>query len=100
MSGVEIFNALEAVWWIALAGLAAIFGGRARGMTPGRRFALSVFLALFGVSDAIEVFTGAWSNPPALLVLKAICLGVLVATAALIYGARWRKAQPGTQGES
>ncbi len=96
MGGVAIFNALEAVWWFALAALAATWGGRARGMTPHRQWALTTFLALFGVSDAIEVFTGAWWNPPALLILKAICLCGLISTAWLIYRERWRKAEPAT----
>jgi hypothetical protein len=96
MGGVEIFNALEAVWWFALAALAAAIGGRARGMTPRRQGALTTFLALFGVSDAIEVFTGAWWNPPALLVLKALCLGGLIGTAWLIYRERWRRAETAT----
>ena len=99
MGSVEIFNALEAVWWFTLASLAALFGGQARGVTPFRRVLLTVFLALFGVSDTIEVFTGAWWNPPALLVLKAVCLSALIGTAWLIYRDRWRKRQPPTTGE-
>jgi hypothetical protein len=94
MGSVEIFNTVESVWWFALALLAAALGGRARGVTPSQRMALTVFLALFGLSDAIEVFTGAWWNPPALLVLKAICLCGLIVTAWLIYRERWRKTPP------
>src|SRR5262245_61676498 len=100
LGNVEIFNALEAAWWFVLAGLAANFGRYARGVTPGRQGALVAFLALFGVSDAIEVFTGAWWNPPALLMLKAICLSGLTATAGLIYGERWRKRKTGVVSDS
>ena len=91
IEGVGIFNALEAAWWLVLAALAVTFGGRARGVTPRRRMSLTLFLTLFGISDAIEVFTGGWRNPPALLVLKAFCLCGLAATAWLIFGERWRK---------
>jgi hypothetical protein len=91
MGSVEVFNIVEAAWWLVLATLAAVLGGRARGVTPYRRFSLTVFLALFGLSDAIEVFTGAWWNPPALLMLKAVCLGGLTVTVWLIYRDRWRK---------
>jgi hypothetical protein len=92
MGVVEIFNAAEAAFWILLAVLAATFGARARGMTPRRQWALVVFLALFGVSDVVEVFTGAWWNPPVLLALKAVCLCGLIITAWLIYRERWRQA--------
>lgn len=94
MGGIEIFNAAEAAWWFLLAALAAAFGAGARGMTPRRQWALLTFLTLFGVSDVVEVFTGAWWNPPALLLLKAVCLCGLMVTAWTIFGERWRKAQP------
>jgi hypothetical protein len=84
---------LEAVFWFVLAVLAAGFGRRAKGETRGRQVALVTFLAAFGVSDIIEVFTGAWWSPPALLILKAVCLFGLIRTAWLIYGSRWRKAE-------
>lgn len=93
MSGEQIFNAFEAAWWFVLAALAAGFGRRAKGVTRGRQIALVIFLAAFGVSDVIEVFTGAWWSPPALLVLKAVCLFGLIGTAWLIYGSRWRKTE-------
>lgn len=35
-------------------------------------------LVAFGVSDIIEIYTGAWYNPPALLVLKAVCIVALL----------------------
>lgn len=92
MGSVEIFNAAEAAWWFLLAALAASFGTRARGMSLGRQLSLVLFLVLFGLSDGIEVFTGAWWNPLALLVLKAVCLTGLTVTAWLIFRERWRKA--------
>ena len=91
MLAIQIFNALEAGFWFLLAGLAATLGHRTHGFTRPRQISLSVFLFAFGVSDAIEVFTGAWWKPPQLLILKAICLIGLVSTAALIYAARWQR---------
>ena len=89
MQAVEIFNAVEAVFWIGLAGLSAVFGRGTRGFTARRQGALVVFLAGFGISDIIEVFTGAWWKPVGLLVLKGACLSGLIVTAFLIYRARW-----------
>jgi hypothetical protein len=90
MSAVDWFNAVEAAFWIGLAVLTAALGHRARGFTPRTQVATVIFLAAFGVSDIIEVYTGAWWQPPALLLFKAICLLGLVLCAAAVYGRRWR----------
>ncbi len=37
-----------------------------------------VVVFLFGVSDVIEFFTGAWWKPPALIVFKAVCVTGIV----------------------
>jgi len=87
--GVQVFNALEAAFWLVLALLTAALGHRARGFTPRRQFALSIFLLGFGISDIIEVFTGAWWKPLSLLVLKSVCLTGLCVTAGLVYYTRW-----------
>jgi len=89
MSGLQIFNALEAVFWLSLAALSGIVGHRARGFTRRRQIALTMFLAAFGVSDIWEVFAGSWWRPASLLILKAICLIGLTITAILIYRTRW-----------
>jgi hypothetical protein len=93
MTGVDWFNATEAVFWIALAVLTALFGRGTRGFTSRTQAATVVFLAAFGVSDIIELYTGAWWEPPALLVFKALCLTGLVLCASVIYGRRWRGRQ-------
>jgi len=51
-----------------------VFGGRVRGMTPRLRILLSVSFLAFGISDLIELSTGAWWRPPGLLVFKGVCL--------------------------
>jgi hypothetical protein len=89
MSGVQIFNAAEAAFWFALAGLTAAFGLPTRGFTPRRQISLIVFLALFGLSDIWEIFSGSWWQPLPLLVLKATCFVGLCITAGFIYRSRW-----------
>lgn len=74
----EVFNACEGVWWLLLAGYV---GWRWRQAAAGpRRLSqiTAVLLALFSVSDFIEVRTGAWWRPWPLLVLKALCVCGLV----------------------
>ena len=90
MLAAQIFNGLEAAFWLALAALAATVRRPVRGLTCGRQAALVMFLAAFGASDIWELAT-AWRQPPAMLAFKAVCLLGLAVTAALIYGARWRR---------
>ena len=93
MIGVQLFNALEAAFWFVLAILAVTRGRQVRGFTPGRQLALCLFLAAFGASDLWEIFSGGWWQPPALLAFKVVCFSGLAATAALVYGTRWRAAK-------
>ncbi len=76
----ETFNLFEAILWFlmalflsgwALSGKAAI--GQKKVV-----LLLSGILVLFGISDLIEMRTGAWWQPVSLLVLKAVCvLGIV-----------------------
>ena len=72
------FNAVEAAFWIAMGGVLAF---RTRSM-PARFRRLSgvaaIALICFGITDVIEVFTGAWYEPVALLAFNAICLATLL----------------------
>ncbi len=88
MLGVQIFNALEAAFWLVLAALAATKARRVRGFTPPRQLAMAVFLAAFRISDIWEIFSGGWWTPPALFVLKAVCFAGLAITASFIYAER------------
>jgi len=74
MTIVDLFNGVEAAFWFGLA--VFVFWRFGRAGAPHRRLALqsSLWLLLFAVSDVIEVFTGAWSRPLGLLVLKGVCL--------------------------
>ena len=99
MIGVQIFNALEALFWLVLAALAATKARQVRGFTPRRQLAMAVFLAAFGISDIWEIFSGGWWTPPALFVFKAICFSGLAITAAFIYAERWRRAPSASPGQ-
>ena len=90
MDGVQIFNGIEAAFWMLLAICAAATGHRTMGFTPPRQLALIIILVGFGISDIWEIYSGAWWQPTYLLLLKATCLMGLTVTAALIYAARWR----------
>ena len=72
-------NVIEGVFWIAIAG---IIHGRARAETDQqlRKIAGRTTFTFFwfGVSDFIEVGTGAWYRPIWLLLMKAACVAVLV----------------------
>lgn len=74
MTIVDLFNGFEAAFWFGLAGF--VFWRFGRAGSPMRRLALQAtgWLLLFGVSDVIEVFTGAWWRPLGLLILKGACL--------------------------
>ena len=83
---VSSFNLVEGLFWLVVAaGFArAAVGAGAR--TPKVFAAASAVLALFGVSDFVEIHTGAWWRPWWLLVWKGLCLAILVALYVL-----WRK---------
>jgi hypothetical protein len=74
-----IFNGSEAILWTGLAGFVAWRYRNAE--WPIRRLSrgAGALLLLFGVSDVIEIQTGAWWRPVGLLMLKAFCVcGLLV----------------------
>jgi hypothetical protein len=86
----DIFNACEAVLWMVVAIAVAVRYVRRGTASRTRRVAIvtAVFLVLFGVSDVIEMQTGAWWRPPGLLALKAFCLIGLVVCFSLLV--RWK----------
>ena len=65
-------NLIEAGVWFVVAGVVAW-----RAKRPG----LAVAVMLFGVSDLVEIWSGAWWRPWWLLVWKAACLAVMVPAA-------------------
>ena len=72
----EAANYVEAAVWVGMAGWCAFRGVRAR---IGRMGVLAAALVMFGLSDVVEVRTGAWYRPWWLLVWKGVCLVTIVA---------------------
>lgn len=90
MTLADLYNAVEALLWFCLAGLVAVVGPRTAGFTRRTVVAMSVLLVAFGISDIVELRTGAWWRPPGLLVFKAVCLIGLVACVYDVYARRKR----------
>lgn len=92
----ERFNLVEGTLWVLIA---VIFANRARRKTEFRnlQIAASVAFLAFGISDFIEMRTGAWFRPWPLLVLKAFCLAAFVVLLRL-YVVRKRKASGAEEG--
>ena len=72
----EVANYVEAAVWVGMAGWCAMRGVRSR---SGRMGVLAAALVIFGLSDVVEVRTGAWSRPWWLLVWTGVCLVTIVA---------------------
>ena len=72
----RMLNLIEAGFWIVL-GFAAMLWPRAgREQRRIGRF-IGLWLIIFGLSDLVEMSTGAWYRPWWLLVWKALCLLML-----------------------
>ena len=84
LDAVAIFNAVEAAWWFLVSMVVAVRGGRMCGFTIRTRVVAALLLAAFGVSDLVEMQTGAWWRPPGLLFLKAVCVGGLIACGVVV----------------
>jgi hypothetical protein len=69
-----VFNYAEAGLWFVIA---LVLAARLRMRRPWR-WLVPVAFGCFGVSDLIEVQTGAWWEPWWLFVLKAVCVVVFL----------------------
>lgn len=74
----EIANYIEAGLWISIGLVFAGFGTRRHGRRQRMCLIAAAAFLLFGVSDVIEVRTGAWWRPWPLLALKAACICVML----------------------
>ena len=75
------FNFFEALLWFSLSGLFLFFGGKTRYLAARQRknsIFLGITLFLFGITDLIEMQTGAWWKPVWLLVCKGICVIAII----------------------
>ena len=87
MDAIAIYNAVEAAWWGVLG--VGLLIGKGRGETRVYRRWLGVVLVVFGASDVIEIWTGAWWRPWWLGVLKVAC-GFLIVMVAMLWVRRPR----------
>lgn len=71
------FNLCEAVAWLTVAGLFLLRLPRVSRDKDLAAVCAAAFV-LFGISDAIEIFTRAWYRPISLLLLKSGCVAALL----------------------
>lgn len=71
MSFVQIFNLIESAWWTLLGAWILYRPPQSFIFLHHRTLAASLFL--FGLSDLIELWSGAWWRPWWLLLLKLSC---------------------------
>lgn len=84
--GLTLFNACEAAWWCLVAGIVFAKGDQVRGATRGLRITFAQILLAFGITDLVEMRTGAWWDPPTLLAAKGLCAAGIVGCLV-----RWRR---------
>ncbi|MBA3313998.1 MAG: hypothetical protein M3552_04405 [Planctomycetota bacterium] len=92
MDFAQIYNAIEAAWWIGLG--IALFVFPIRPDSAKRRRALAGVLMVFGLSDVIEIWSGAWWRPWWLAVLKFGC-GFAITILVLLWFRRVRRVSIG-----
>lgn len=73
----QIANFVEAALWTAM-GVGCAAASRKKAPANRNLFIAAITLLIFGASDVIEAFTGAWWRPWWLLVWKVLCVLVLV----------------------
>lgn len=86
MNASELVNWVEVFFWPALGLGCLAHAARRHPGTDPLTWLLGAAFIIFGISDYLELRTGAWWRPPALLVLKAGCIAVFLAAAI-----RWRR---------
>jgi hypothetical protein len=67
-------NYAEAVLWMLVAAVFGVFAMRRSGLARRRCAIAVVVFFLFGMSDVVEVQTGAWWRPWWLFTWKAFCV--------------------------
>ena len=81
MTFVDAINVFEVFWWTGCGIVVLAQTLRAGGVHRGRGYVLAATFVLFGLSDVVELQTGAWWRPWWLLAWKAACIAVLVSAA-------------------
>jgi hypothetical protein len=81
-----VFNFLEAILWLSIAaGFAVVFCRRRK--NPRLMLAAGLLFFAFGISDFVEIHTGAWYKPWWLFAWKAAC----VVGFPIVFGLFWRQ---------
>ena len=88
MSVVDGINAFEVVWWIGCGIVVGVKSLQADPPHHGRGLLSAVTLVLFGLSDVVELQTGAWWRPWWLAVWKGLCINILIACAIIHFRTR------------
>jgi len=73
-----IFNLCEAALWVTISAVLLFQFFQAKAGARPFSWLLPFAFLLFGISDLIEVQTGAWWRPWWLFVLKALCVLVFL----------------------
>ena len=83
MTFVDAINACEIPWWIGCGVFVFAKSLRAKPRHRRRGLLAAGTLVLFGLSDIVELQTGAWWHPWWLLAWKAACIAILVTCAVI-----------------
>ena len=83
----SLFNFIEGIWWIGL-GLLVFPLHFFNSINRKYRMPLFAILVLFGISDFVEMATGAWWKPWWLLGWKGLCLTAGIIFIILIFKER------------
>ena len=79
-----MFNLVEGFWWLGL-GIGLLFIPT---VSKYHKAALATILILFGMSDFVEMSTGAWWRPWWLLAWKGFCVAAGLICILLIFKER------------
>jgi len=92
MDIVAKFNLYEAILWFVISIIFLGFGVYKKNIVAQKKtfLFLSVIFVLFGISDLIEMKTGAWWKPTWLLAMKAFCITSIAIGVFFLY----KKARP------
>ena len=97
MTVVDAINAFEVVWWIGCGVVVGVKSLRAELPHRGRGLLSAVTFVLFGLSDVVELQSGAWWRPWWLAVWKGLCIAILVTCAVLHFRRRAGRVNRGVE---
>lgn len=93
MSAVDAFNLFEVYLW-SIMGVGFLASAIWKPANRWASIATGIMLILFGISDWIELSTGAWWKPWWLFVWKAVCVISLVGLGIAAYRQQHAMAHP------